>query len=352
VAALGIKTWRGINRLTMFAAVFLLASAATMDDPVPLAQLTRQECPAPTFDKEQGYIGDRAIISADGTKIVVQCGDGVVRAWQSGTTTFKPIGVMPLFRAARQQGIVASDVRCPWSSLIRDNIKIEADCDVLDHDNGKNVYVLRTPASPDSFVVAGQNVLRESTVWQRFGALLPGKRAGLVIVDRQTRPELLQTLSIKDGRVTVIARLPSPNLLFEDGEGSADGVAYSATYKSVIVSFGGAFRVADEMTYVRAFSEDGKERWKIGGKLPPRNDGLIVGDFTKLIVFATGRYALLAKSSDRSASQIINLGDGKVVSAIRGWPLAAARDSAVGFVKDESGTLSLINLDAPPHGGD
>lgn len=336
------------NRLMMFPPILLLASTTTMHQAVPLAQLTRQECPGRTFDKERGYIGDRAIISDDGTKIVVQCGDGVVRAWQSGTTAFKPVGSMPLFHAAREQGIVPSDVRCPWSSLIREDMKIEADCDILDHDAANSVYVLRTAGSPDSFVVAGKNVLRESTVWQRFGALLPGRRARIAIVDGQKRPELLQTLALEDGGATVIARLPSPNLLFEDGEGDADGVAYSATYKSIIISFGGAFRVADEMTYVRAFSENGKERWKITGRLPPRDDGLIVGDFTKLIIFAAGRYALLAKSSDRNASQVINLEDGKAVSAIRGWPLAAARDSAVGLIKDESGTLSLINLDAPP----
>jgi hypothetical protein len=228
----------------MFAAVLLLAFAATIHEPAPLAQLTRKECPAPTFAKERGNIGDRAIISDDGTKIVVQCGDGVVRTWQSGATTFKAVGAIPLFRAAREQGIIASDVRCPWSSLIRDNMKIEADCDILDHDTAKRVYVLRTAGSPESFVVSGQNVLRESTVWQRFGALLPQTNAGLVIVDGEKRPELLQTLSSKGGHATLLARLPSPNLIFEDGEGSADGVAYSATYKLVIVSFGGAFRVA------------------------------------------------------------------------------------------------------------
>jgi hypothetical protein len=106
------------------------------------------------------------------------------------------------------------------------------------------------------------------------------------------------------------------------------------------------------MTYVRAFSEDGKEHWKIAGKLPSRENSLIVGDFANMTIFASGRYALLAKASARDSSQIIDLEDGRSISAIRGWPLAASRDAAAVFVKDESGNLTLINLGALPHSGD
>lgn len=232
----------------------LMASAATESQPVPVAQMTERECPVPSFDKERGNLGDRAIIADDGSKIVVQCGDGVVRIWQSGSTAFRPIGKLPLFRAAQEQGILPTGVLCPWSSLIRSGMKIEADCDVIDHSAAGDVYVLQTPENPDSFVVSGPKLLRESTVWQRFGALLPknGRPSEVYIVDGQKRPELLQTMTFNNGRSSTIARLPSPNLLFENGEGDASDVLYSPIYGSVIVSFGGAFRVAEEMTYLRA----------------------------------------------------------------------------------------------------
>ena len=211
----------------IFPAIFLLASSVAADVPTPLAQLTRQDCQAPTFDKERGEIGDRAIISDDGSKALVQCGDGTVRLWQSGTTKFESIGVMPLFRAAKAQGFVPANLLCPWSSMIRDAMKIEADCDILDHDDAKRIYVLQTARSPESFVVSGPKVLQENTVWQRFGTLLPGKHNELAIVNGQRRPELLQSLATHNGAATLLARLPSQNLIFEDGEGSADSVAYS-----------------------------------------------------------------------------------------------------------------------------
>ena len=223
-------------------------------------------------------------------------------------------------------------------------MKIEADCDILDHDDAKLIYVLKTAGSPEAFVVSGPKVFQESTVWQRFGALLPDKHAKLAIVNGQRRPELLQSLTASSGAPTLLARLPSPNLVFEDGEGSADAVAYSRAYKAIVVSFGGAFRVANEMTYVRAFDESGAEQWKMAGKLPPRDDKLIVGDFTKLAMFSSGRYALLAKTSARTSCEIIDLKDGAAVSAIGGWPLATSRDDSVALVRDGNGILSLIRL--------
>lgn len=328
----------------IFPAVLLLSSSAPIAVTAPLVQLTRQECPAPTFDKERGNLGDRAIISDDGSKVVLQCGDGVVQVWQSGKAAFKPVGVMPLFRAAQVQGIAPASVLCPWSSLIRDTMKIEADCDILDHDDAKRTYVLQTAGSPGSFVVEGPKVLQESTVWQKFGALLPDKRSKIAIVNGERRPELLQLLATDNGRTTPLARLPSPNLIFEDGEGSADAIAYSAIYKSIIVSFGGAFRVANEMTYVRAFNQNGIEQWKIVGKLPSRDDALIVGDFAKVTVFASGRYALMAKKSALPFCEIIDIQDGSTVSTVRGWPLATSRDGNIALLRDESGTLSLVEM--------
>jgi len=333
----------------VFALLTLLAAATSEGPPASIAQMTAQECPAPSFDKERGYLGDRAIIADDGSKMVVQCGDGVIRFWQSGSAAFKPVGKVPLFRAAQENGVIPAGVLCPWSSLIRNNMKIDADCDVVGHSDAGGVYILQTPGSPDSFVVSGPKVLQESTVWQRFGAF-PVKGTSpneIYIVDGQKRPELLQKLSLNNGRVFTIARLPSPNLLFEDGEGDASSVSYSPIYRSIIVSFGGAFRVAEEMTYLRALDESGKERWSIKGKLPSRDEGLIVGDFTRTMMFADGRYALLAKTSDRHVAQIIDLANGDATATIRGWPIAAARNAAMAFVKVEQGTLSLIRLEIP-----
>ncbi len=329
----------------MFALALLLATSQNTALPAPLIQLRRQECPAPMFDRERGYLGDRAIISDDGTRIVVQCGDGIVRTWQSGMPAFKSLGVIPLFRAAREQGIVATDVRCPWPSLISDEMKVEADCDILDHNSTSNLYVLSSAGGSSSFLIQGDKVLLESRIWQKFGALLPGKAAELAVVDSHKRPELLQKLSVNDGRTTAVTPLPSPNLLFEDGEGDANAVVFSAANQTVIVSFGGSFRVARDMTYVRAFDTEGREKWKIGGKLPPRGTELIVGDYTRFIVFAAGRYALFAKSSNQTSTEIIDLRDGNAVSTIRGWPIAAAREASVTLIKDENGTLSLIGID-------
>lgn len=338
----------------VFALLTLLTAAASEISPVPIAQMTGQECPAPSFDKERGNFGDRAIIADDGSKVVVQCGDGVVRFWQSGSAGFTAIGKTTLFRAAQEHGIVSAGVLCPWSSMIRNKVKIDADCDVIDHSSAGEMYVLQTPGSPDTFVVAGSKLLQESTVWQRFGAF-PAKGTApnqIYIADGQKRPELLQKLSLNNGRASTIATLPSPNLLFEDGEGDASSVSYSPTYRSIIVSFGGAFRVAEEMTYLRAFGESGKERWSIKGKLPSRDEGLIVGDFTRAMMFADGRYTLLAKTSDRHVTQIIDLENGRVTATIHGWPIAAARNAAVAFVKGEQGTLSLIRLDVPGLSGE
>ena len=105
--------------------------------------------------------------------------------------------------------------------------------------------------------------------------------------------------------------------------------------------------MAEEMAYLRAFDDSGKEGWSIKGKLPSRDKGLIVGEFTRARMFANGRYALLAKTSDRHVTQIIDLENGRATATIRGWPIAAARNAAVAFVKGEQGTLSLIRLEIP-----
>jgi len=186
--------------------------------------------------------------------------------------------------------------------------------------------------------------MRESMIQQTFGALLPGKRDQLIIVDRRQRPELLQSLAIDSGVTTFLARLPSPNLIFEEGEGMAQAVAYSAAYRSIIISFSGVFRVANKMTYVRALDRNGVEQWRIAGQLPSRQNTMFVGDFAQLAIFASGRYALLAKESARNSCEIIDLKDGNTLSTVRGWPLAVSRDSSIALVREGNGTLSLIQL--------
>jgi len=103
----------------VFALLTLLAAATSESPPASIAQMTAQECPAPSFDKERGYLGDRAIIADDGSKMVVQCGDGVIRFWQSGSAAFKPVGKVPLFRAAQENGVIPAGVLCPWSCCSR-----------------------------------------------------------------------------------------------------------------------------------------------------------------------------------------------------------------------------------------
>lgn len=338
-----------------FAILALLASAPSENGSVTISRLTVQECPVPSSDDGE-RIGDRAIIADDGSRIVVQCGDGTVRFWQSGAAAFTPLGKVPLFRAARERGILPVDMLCPWPSAVREDMEAEADCDVIDHDNTGKAYVLGDTAGTDFYVVAGPKILRESTSWQRFGSFRPGNDRPLQIylIDGEKRPEALQTMTL-DGRSSTMVSLPNPSPVVEDAEGRASDIVYSRTYTSVIVSFGGAFRVAEEMTYLRAFDDKGRERWSIKAKLPARAaDQSIVGDFAKVISFAGGRYALLAKTSDRSRAQVIDLKDGKTTMAVPGWPIAAARDAAVVLTRNQTGGLLLdrLNISNPNIGAD
>lgn len=330
----------------VFAVLALLASAPGGNAPVTIARLPAKECPVPSPDDGE-MIGDRAIIADDGSRMVVQCGDGTVRFWQSGAAAFTLLGKMPLFRAAREQGILPVDMLCPWPSPVRDDMETEADCDVIDHDNTGKTYVLGDPAGTDFYVVAGPKILRDSTSWQRFGPFRPGddRRLQIYLIDGEKRPEALQIMTL-DGRSSTMVRLPSPSLVFEDAEGRASDIVYSPAYTSVIVSFGGAFRVAEEMTYLRAFDDNGKERWTIRAKLPARvADQSINGDFARVMGFAGGRYALFAKTSDRSKTQVIDLKDGKGAMTVDGWPIVAARDAAIILTRDKEGSLSLDRLD-------
>jgi len=329
----------------------LLASAAIVSPPERIAHLTRQECPAPVFDEERGYIGDRAIVADDGSSLVVQCGDGDVRLWQADSPAFRWIGRMPLFRAAQEQQIIPADVPCPWPSLVRDGMKIEPDCDVLHHGVDSQAYILRKASDIETFLVVGTNVLWESSGPQTFGAPPTGdEQPSEIYIVRRTHPESLAKLSLRSGQTFTIAQLPRPSLLFEHGEGHATSLSYSSIYKALIVSFAGSFRIAKEMTYLRAFGEGGQELWNIRAKLPPpEGKSLISGDFSHTLVFAEGRYALFAKGSDRTSSQLIDLKNGAPTATIRGWPLAAARDRAIAILKDENGALSVIRFRVGDH---
>lgn len=328
----------------------LLASAGIVSPPERIGHITRQECPAPVFDEERGYIGDRAIIADDGSSLVVQCGDGDVRLWQADSPAFRWVGRMPLFRAAQEQQIIPADLHCPWPSLVRNDMKIEADCDVLHRSFNGEAYILRTPSDIETFVVSGANILWESSVPQTFGALPQGERPSEIYIVRPTNPEILAKLSLSSGQVFAIAKLPRPLLLLEEGEGSAFSLSYSYAYRALIASFGGSFAIAREMTYLRAFREDGRELWNIRAKLPPpEGKSSITGDHSHTFVFAEGRYALFAKGSDRTTSQVIDLKDGAAIATIRGWPLAAARDSAIALLKEENGALSVVQFRFADH---
>lgn len=331
-----------------FAILLPLLSAPDGSEQVTIARLTAQECPPPSSDDGE-LVGDRAIIADDGSRIVVQCGNGVVSFWQSGATSFTSLGIMPLFRAAREHSIVPIDLRCPGPSAARDLMETEVDCDVVDHDSTNRIFVLRDPAGTDSYLVAGPKILRESTVWQRFGALSAGRDRPyqLYLVDGEKNTETLQGMTV-DGRLTTIDTFPRPNLVLEDGEGEANDVIYSSMFKTIIISFGGASQVAEEMTYLRAFDDNGKERWNIKIKLPARGAGQsIVSDFTKIMGFFYGQYALFAKTRDRNKAHVIDLEDGKITTTINGWPIAAARNSSIILTRDREGSLSLKRLDLP-----
>ncbi len=329
----------------VFLAALLLAYARPPVAATSLVELTRADCAAPTFDKEKGDIGDRAIISDDGSKVVVQCGDGVVKSWRLGQPKFTPLGIMPLFRAAQMQGIIPANLRCPQSSLLGDAVHIETDCDILDHDRARKTYVLKSAGDSLAFLVSGSRLVRESRIGQVFGSLLPGIPTRLAIVNGKGEPELLQSLRMADGATALLAQLPTRNMIFENGEGRTTTVAYAPAHQSIIVAFSGAFRVATEMTYVRAFSEAGVERWRITAKLPPRQDSLIVGDNSKLILLASGRYALFAKTSARDACDLVDLKNGTTAASLSGWPLATSRDANVVLIKEANETLSLMRLD-------
>lgn len=318
----------------------IIAAVALLATPVALAQLPVEQCPRVAQIAGE-HTGDRAVIADDGKMAVVQCGNGEVLLWQAGTPNFKPVGRTTLFQAARDAAIIPANLRCPWEASYKNHPSGEPDCDVLEHRNA--TYILRR--GPTFFLVEGGTVIRESTIWQTFGALADrGDKLDLYVFDAETRPNKLQRLPVSGGQMTTVTRLVRPNLLFEDGEGEANRVGYSDATRSVILSFAGVFRVAQEMTFLRAFGEDGVERWHITASLPSRDTSLIVGDAAQVILFNGGRHLLFARTSDGMETQVLDARNGAVAGKLVGWPLAGARDANTVVIRDKADAMTVVQV--------
>lgn len=302
----------------------LLAAAA------PVAVTPAMRCPTAEKGASQPA-GIRAVVADDGRKAIVRCGDGTLFTWHAGAPAFEPAGKGSLFAAARDAAIVPADLRCPYAESYPD----EHDCDVLDHLG--DTWVLRGSDGTTGFVVRGATVLRESGPWQAFGALVERNGApDLYLFDGHERSNQLQRWPLRGGNGTAIAKLARPNLVFEDGEGTASQVVHAPARDLLILSFGGVFRVATEMTFLRAFTPDGVERWHLTLPLPGRDDSLIVGDFAQALVMDGGRHLLFGQTSHQAATQVIDAADGRTVATLVGWPLAASRDGQTVVMQDAS----------------
>lgn len=330
-------------RFGLFVALVLAPPPPAVSAPILTVQ--RGECPAPTFDKKKGDRGDRAIIADDGDALVLQCGDGSIRAWRANNPKLRNLGELTLFEAAQQEDIVPRGLPCPWPEIIRDQTTGSPDCEVVDHSDDQSTYILRNTVVLWSFVVRTGSTIRELSIWQRPGVLFPrrGTPSNAIVINGEPRPERLERLGLQNGTSTTLASLPTRNLIFEDGEGDANEIIYSTAYNLLIVSYSGAFRVAEDMTYIRAFTPDGKEKWRLRGSLPARDAHLIVGDDAQIRVVMNGRYGVLAKTSSRYASEVIELSSGRKVGSLAGWPLATSARAGRVLLKMESGALILVD---------
>lgn len=306
-------------------------------------------CPSPaTYSgPDKASAGDRAIISADGNSFVLQCADGGVHSWSATAGVVESLGRVTLFEAAQAKGILPSDLVCP--SELGPNSGFKPDCDVVD--SVGDTYILRDGVGPGFIVRRGaRQPVRKLSNWQEPGVLYPrtGKPKQAIVANRERIPNTLQTLDIESGRTLREAKLPSKNMIFEEGEGQPSDVTYSRAHDFLMIGYTGVFRAARDMTYIRAFLPSGIEVWRVKRKLQEEGRGF-AGDVTRLRLASSGRFAALASTSDRSVTVIYDAAKGREVGRLKGWLLDAATDAGRLLVRTDDNHVALLSW--PPKAG-
>lgn len=333
--------------MSLFLALVALAQPVPAADPGPpptaLAILTGGTCPARRQDETTGeWLGDRAFVADDGGAALFQCGDASLWLWRAGEPGWRAIPLRPLFRAAQDTGILPAWLRCRWPPAFRAKATYETDCDVMGRAGDRNAYAVTSDGVIGTlFTPGGEHAL---SVWQRGVAMRHGTDRFAYVVDGERRPEVLQQLGLRNGTARTLARLPNPNLIFEDGGGTVSSVSYSAAHDLIVLSYSGAFRVARKMAYVRAYDTAGRERWAIEDAIPNPDDALIVGDGAGLLPFAGGRFAILQKQSVRDVATLIDLETGRAVGRIAGRPIATAYAARLSVVRHADGSVAIEPL--------
>lgn len=302
----------------MLALLLLAAQAAP-------ATTILDSCPGIVVRADGESVGDRAIMSPEGDRIVMQCGDGSVLAWRDGVVT-RFGDRLTLFEAAKRERLVPEWAKCPAEA----DTGPTADCSPVDVAPDESAMVVLVSITPYLL----RRGARPTELDFRFQ---PGTFAGgadrLWIADDRNPPGQLAEMRLGATEPKAVVTFPTTNLLFEAGEGRAGSVLYAEAPALMLVTFGGAFRVADEITLIRAYDRHGVERWNYRAKLPARSESLIVGDFPKLFTLAKGAVGALRRSSVPDRFALLDLHTGKVTGDMSGQPLAASREGNVVLVR-------------------
>lgn len=318
--------------------------AAISDQRGAVVVQTFPDCSAP--DPRNPEFGNRAFIADNGLALVLQCADGTARAWEAKQSKTINLGKVTLFSAAAKLEIIPSDLRCAEFS----GFSADADCDVIDHTKDWSAYIVRAKSNTYSIVNASSETPKMLNVYTG-GVLLP--RAGPasdVVLGQDSSRKGLEIRSFLNWSAKPFVKPLLRNGFFQSTETDIDKIFYSDAHDLLILSCGGAFiYFEDDVALVRAYSLDGTERWTIRKHLPkPKESGGLHEGFTSIHawvkLFAGGRYATMNSSEERPSFDVVDLGTGKTVASLAGFPIATAAIGNRILIRTFSGEFALIDV--------
>jgi hypothetical protein len=333
----------------------------------------------------------RAIISEDGKSFAIQCTDKTVKIWTEGSRELVSRESVSLFLAARQASILPASWRCPQLEMHREPLAFDIrfsdanDCNVVDHTEDHDSYILKSAESQTAYVVTpmskGVNErsaytagllesLRTKSLGLDYhpqpmpildgdglevrqspssGILLPRRGLPTEIIIRTQDSRGLEALALDGHGIRQVTRFKMPRgLPWEDTDSTADNVSYSAIHKLLIVQCRGIFRFfRGDMTYVRAFSLDGVERWTI--RKPTQDTGGYAMGSANVLLFGDGRFAAVGywnRAKDvvsKPTFDIVDIKDGAILGSFDGWPIAASDRANRVVVDTRSKGVELID---------
>ena len=297
------------------------------------------------------------MVSADGQSFVLQCGDRTVKFWRASATGVTDLGVIPLFLAAKQAGIVPEAWGCPGLEQDSRSARLEFlirlsdafDCDVVDRALDDRSYIVRNAESNVYYVVAPSLAAPRALAVYTGGVLLPraGPPAEIVLTLESPRGRGLEVRSI-EGRARDVSPLlvfPRRSLPWEEAESEAVELRYSAAHNLLIVACGGLFRTyRGDIAFVRAYSPTGEERWTMRKPLATRADGYSEGR-AHILLFADGRFGTVSSSikTDKPIFDLVDMSNGKTVASLEGKPIAASSNAGRVLVENASGDFLLMD---------